>query len=102
MCRVPPAVYAVTDGPAAAGSVRASELKDDLEQQAQSPPVGCSAALENFRRSQDRDTPPTPPPPAAQQYWPSANVVKTAAVTGKLEVRSGHAAASTVGGGILN
>ncbi|XP_043245666.1 serine/threonine-protein kinase N2-like isoform X3 [Amphibalanus amphitrite] len=68
------------------GSLKADELKEDLDQ-VQSPSTN-SASLENFRRSvEPRDTPPAAPCPGALRYRPSTNVVKTAAVTGKLEVR---------------
>ncbi|XP_037073894.1 serine/threonine-protein kinase N2-like [Pollicipes pollicipes] len=62
------------------GSIKASELKEDLEQ-VQSPSSN-SASLENFRRSSE-----VKENVAASGYRPSISVVKTAAVTGKLEVR---------------
>ena len=66
--------------------MKADELKEDLDQ-VQSPSTN-SASLENFRRSGDGREPPAPSPsPGTLRYRPSTNVVKTAAVTGKLEVR---------------
>ena len=69
------------------GSVKAHELKEDLDQ-VQSPSTN-SASLENFRRSVEvKEMHHSPPPcPSGLSYRPSTNVVKTAAVTGKLEVR---------------